>query len=115
MPTPRPACAPSDLEGTWHSLLAAADVEARGSDGVVGAALQVASIVHLLEEVVGAVDDGAGQADAIGHQRDLTERVRQRSVRAAHLRSGPVRQVRRVKARSRGVGAGQSENVTMVY
>ena len=77
----------SDLEGARHALLTAADVQAGRGDGVVGAALEVPAVVHLLEEVVGAVDDGARQADAVRHQRDLAERVRQRPVRAAHLRA----------------------------
>ena len=55
--------------------------------------------MHLLEEVVGPVDDGSRQADPVGHQSDLTERVREGSVRAAHLRAAGSQEV---TARSRG-------------
>ena len=46
---------------------------------------------NLLEEVVGAVDDGPRQVDAVGHVADLFEGVDQRPVRAAHLQRSPTK------------------------
>lgn len=45
-----------------NALLSAGDVEAGGGDGVVTPALQTLLLVHLLEQVVGAILMGTQQS-----------------------------------------------------
>lgn len=72
------------LERSRHALLPARDVQTGGRLGVVRAALQVLAVVHLLEQIVGAVDDRLRQIDAIGHRADLLEGGDEGAIGAGH-------------------------------
>lgn len=55
------------LEGAGNALLTAGDVEAGGRFSIVGAALQALAVVHLFEEIVGAIHNCLWQVNAVGH------------------------------------------------
>ena len=61
----------------------AGDVEAGGSDGLVGPPLQAAAVVDHLEERVGPVRDRLGQVDPVCHGGDGPECVDEGPVGAA--------------------------------
>lgn len=64
--------------------MAAGDVQTGGGFGIVRAALQIFTIVYLLEEVVGPIDDRLWQVDPVGHCADFLEGRYQGPVGTAH-------------------------------
>ena len=63
----------------------AGNVETSRSNGIVAAALQILSVMHLLEQLFCSVDDRGGQVDSVSHVRYFSESVGQGSVGTSHL------------------------------